>query len=141
MKAHHNLSGRDNTTRLTRGPYPFLNPRGVLLVTHRHTSPPLRQHRFSPAHISRNVRVHMATLHLPYHPLIATGFIRRVVRILAAAAPFTRNLATMLRKQHDPRLGTPLDMTKSTNIGQRVPETVRRAFPVSNPFDLVSRSC
>ena len=74
----------------------------------------------------------MATLlNLSYHPLIATGFIRRAVRILAAAAPFTRNLATMLRKQHDPRLGTLLDMTKSTHFGQKVPESVQRVFPVS----------
>ena len=74
----------------------------------------------------------MATLfNLSYHPLIATGFIRRAVRILAAAAPFTRNLATMLRKQHDPRLGTLLDMTKTTNFGQKVPEPVQRVFPVS----------
>lgn len=141
MRAHHNLSGRDNTTRPTRGPYRFLTLRAVPLVTHNHTSPPLSHRRFSPAHISRNFRVHMATLlHPPYHPLIATGFIHQAVRILAAAAPFTRSLATMLCKQHDLRSRTLLDITKSTNFGQKVPETVR-SLAVSNSSDFVSRSC
>jgi len=78
-----------------------------------------------------DVGAHMATLHPLDHLLIATGFIRQAVRILAATATFIRILEfNPVQEKATPsltrnlRVGALLDTTRASKTpvsGQKLP--------------------
>ena len=85
----------------------------------------------------------MATPQPPHHRLIATVCMRRVGRILAAVATFTRNLEFNPIKEEatlpricNPRIGTPLN-TKDPIFGQKVPAALLLVITVSDARDFV----